>query len=144
MIAALRPSAACMALALFLSSCGETTSKGSRRGDLQIELSSEQPPVRQADLDFGQVQAGTSLRRTVQVVNTGTDRAQITAVRFEDAAVGSFFVQAPDSVPPGEKKGMILTFAPQQAASYEARLVLEHDGFTLSASLNLTGEASAP
>ena len=131
-----------LAAALSLSlACGEVESKNSRRGDLQFLLSEEQGPVRQGDLDFGEVPSGTPARRNFKIVNAGSDRALITAVKFEDAAPGTFFVQAPDSVNAGEERAMSVTFAPSQPGTYTARLVIEHDGYTLSAALNLTGVA---
>jgi hypothetical protein len=130
--------AATCALAL---GCGEPRSRNSRRGDLHLELSESEPPVRQGSMSFGDVPVGTSARRTIQLHNTGTDRAVVTQVRFEDAAPGTFFVQAPDAVQEGEKRPLTVTFAPAQAGSYEARLVVEHDGITQSATLHLVGQA---
>ena len=133
-----------MALAVtgLLLACGQPESQQSRRGDLRFELSPEEPAVRQGELDLGEVQAGSALRQTLYVINVGEDRAQMRAVRFEDAAPGTYFVQAPDAVAVGERREVRITFAPAQPGVYEARLVLEHDGTSRSASLNLRGTAN--
>lgn len=132
----------CVALALGLGlSCGQPQSQNARRGDLQWLLSEEQGPVRQTELDFGEVAVGSAARRTFLILNEGSDRAVVTAVRFEEASPGSFFVQAPDAVPAEGQRTMSVTFAPSQPGNYEARLVVEHDGFTLSAAMNLKGVA---
>ncbi len=129
-------------LAALVLSCGQPESQQSRRGDLRFELSVDEPPVRQGELDLGEIPAATTLRHTLYVLNTGEDRAQITAVRFEDAASGAYFVQAPDSVPVADRREVHITFSPSRPGLYEARLVLEHDGVSRSASLNLRGTAN--
>lgn len=131
-----------LTLAAFAFACGGApSSQNSRRGDLQWQLEADGATVRQTDLDFGEVEVGSPARRSFELVNAGTDRALITSVRFEEAASGTFFVQAPDAVPAGEKRPMSVTFAPAEPGTYAARLVLEHDGDTRSASMNLTGTA---
>jgi hypothetical protein len=126
-------------LALF-SGCGEAPApKGVNHGDLQIKLPGQDALQRTQDFDFGNVRAGSSSQVKLTLDNTGSDSIEITATRFENVPNGSFFALAPKTLAAGETGDLTLTFSPQEAGDYSGRLVLEHSGETLEATVNLSG-----
>lgn len=135
MIRSLLASAALFAFA----ACGEGQSTSTHQGDLRFRLPGSEALDRETAHDFGEVSVGTSARVTMELVNVGRDRAQVTETRFENAPSGAFFVQAPDAVGPGDSETVVVTFAPPAEGPYTARLVIANDGQGGDATVELTG-----
>jgi len=126
-------------VAALLACGGGGPSQSSNHGDLRVELPDGGEPVRTGNFDFGEVEVGTSRRVAMKVVNVGTDLAQVTSTRFEEAPSGVFFASAPPEVGPGESRDLFITFGPTQPGPASGRMVIEHDGRSISVQLNLTG-----
>lgn len=137
----LRPLALVLACsAASLLACGDDrASTSSNHADLRVELPGTTEPVRSGSYDFGEVQIGQSSRVGLKVTNVGTDLAAITSTRFEEAPSGTFFASAPASVAPGDTRDLYITFAPTKPGPFSGRMVIEHDGDSISVSLNLSG-----
>jgi hypothetical protein len=125
------------ALAL-VSGCGNAPGpQSTNHGDLTIQLP-DQTVGRTVPFDFGEVRSGTSKQVKLTLDNPGTDSIDITTT-FENVPNGSFFANAPKSLAAGETADLVLTFSPQQAGDYSGTLVLEHNGPSQTATVNLHG-----
>lgn len=97
-------------------------------------------------IDFGQVVAGAESRRAVTLESAGAEPLRIQGTRLEGEGAGGFAVSSNDcgsNLPAGGECRLEVRFAPASAGTYEAALVVEHDGLG-AARVQLQGSAVPP
>jgi hypothetical protein len=125
---------------LALAACVEPPSvRPSSRGDLRLAIPAGES-LRQTEFDFGALKIGSSKEVVITASNAGRDSLTVTNQKFEAATSGAFFVKnVPSLLEPATSVAFTATFSPPAAGPLEARLALEHDGETQTATITFRG-----
>ncbi|MFB6228520.1 MAG: choice-of-anchor D domain-containing protein, partial [Halobacteriales archaeon] len=97
-------------------------------------------------IDFGEVNVGSTATESVTVANEGNATLNISSVGISGADAGVFSVvsEGSDTVAPGEETTIEVEFAPDSAGDFSAQLDIGSSDTDESVDLSGTGEARAP
>lgn len=85
------------------------------------------------DMDFGTVQVGSDMRRTLTLSNTGNESLAIREITVQGASSSVFEVAVPESrtIAPGGALMLDVTYRPREPGDSEAVLAISHDAPTM-------------